>query len=136
MDIIEQVHSLQLPMGQYTVIGSGILSALGIRPHEDIDLLVTRELYDQFKIEGWEENEIVPGFFVVKKGNVEASPDMVSIPGYMPNLKKLIKDAQMISGVPFMSLEELVKFKTALGREKDQKDIKLIDEYKKKSGSI
>ncbi len=32
-DIFEQVKSLNLPIGKYAVIGSGVMSAYGIRTH-------------------------------------------------------------------------------------------------------
>ena len=36
--IVTEVLALELPLGQYVVIGSGTLSAYGIRKHNDIDL--------------------------------------------------------------------------------------------------
>ncbi len=35
----------------------------------------------------------------------------------------------MINGFPFLNIEETIKFKRALGREKDFNDIKLLEAY-------
>ena len=41
------------------------------------------------------------------------------------NHEELIRNAEVIDGVPFIRLNELIKFKNALGRDKDKKDIEL-----------
>ena len=38
---------------------------------------------------------------------------------YQPDVQKLIAEAEMIEGVPFVQLEEVRKWKEAFGREKD-----------------
>lgn len=50
---------------------------------------------------------------------------------YKPDTENLIKSAEIISGVPFLTLQELMKFKKALGREKDLQDIKLMKQHLK-----
>jgi len=129
MSIINQVKALNLPLGQYVVVGSGAMSVHGIRPHKDIDLLVTPELYDELKQRGWTEEEKKPGFFVVTHGDVEASPKMITVNSYQPDINNVIADADIIDGAAFMKLDELIAFKTALGREKDINDIALIKVY-------
>jgi hypothetical protein len=48
---------------------------------------------------------------------------------YIGDTNKLIKEADIIGGFPFIKLEEPAKFKKELGRPKDLKDIKLINDY-------
>lgn len=129
MSIINQVKSLNLPLGQYVVVGSGAMSVHGIRPHKDIDLLVTQELYDELKRRGWEETEVKPGFLVVKQNDVEASVGMMTLEKYQPNVHEVIAQAEIIHGVAFAQLKEIIAFKTEKGREKDLHDIKLIHLY-------
>ena len=58
MGIIERVKKLRLPFGQYVVIGSGTLDALGIRRAVDIDIAVLSELHAALRATGeWEEYE-------------------------------------------------------------------------------
>ena len=49
MNIVDQVKSLNLPLGQYAVTGSGVMAAHSIRDYKDIDLLVTLELFGRCK---------------------------------------------------------------------------------------
>jgi hypothetical protein len=127
--IVSEVLALELPLGSYVVIGSGTLSAYGIREHNDIDLFVTPTLYATLKARGWEECEPKPGFFLARHGSVEASPDMATIKGFAPSHEELLSRAVVLDGVPFMSLPDLIAFKRALGRAKDFADIILIEEY-------
>lgn len=48
---------------------------------------------------------------------------------YPTSTVEAITSAMIIDGIYFMNLEELKKFKTALGRDKDFADIVLIDAY-------
>jgi hypothetical protein len=126
MTIFEDVKKLNLPEGEYAVVGSGVLSAHGIRQHQDVDLIVTSKLFDTLKSEGWED---VPGkHAVIKKGMYEADADF-KYKEYQPNHTQLIQQAELIEGVPFIRLDELVKFKRALGRDKDKRDIELVERY-------
>ena len=111
------------------MIGSGTMSAHGIRNHQDIDLLVTDDLYSKLKDAGWEIQWPRPDFEYLKKGTAGASPKMVALSNYSPSLSTLISTADIINGIPFMSLEDLIQFKRALGRDKDIKDIVLIEKY-------
>lgn len=128
MSIIEKVKKLGLPLGQYVVISSGTLDALGIRPANDIDLAVLPALHEALRMSGeWKEENRYGKMFLIQEG-VEINPD-VSWDSYSTSTEELIKSALVIDGVPFMNLDELRKFKTALGREKDFSDIALMDIY-------
>jgi len=131
MDIFEEVKNLNLPLGQYLVLGSGPMAARRIREYKDIDILVTENLYEELVKQGWKTVEIngVNGKFkVLKNGKFEVDKRLWC-GDYKPDIEALIKNAEIINGVPFLQLSELVKFKTALGREKDLKDIELIHNY-------
>lgn len=128
MNIVDNVKNLNLPLGQYVIISSGILDALGIRSANDIDITVLPYLHRKLRESGeYKEDERYGKIFLIKEG-VEINPD-VSWSDYKTSTEELIKSATIINGIPFMNLDELRKFKTALGREKDLKDIELIDKY-------
>ncbi|MFA7194041.1 MAG: hypothetical protein WC087_03945 [Candidatus Paceibacterota bacterium] len=130
MNIIEKLKSLNLPSNQYVVISSGILDVLGIRKANDIDLSITKELHEQLRKTGeWEEDVRYGKVFLLKE-DIEINPD-VSWEDYKTTTKELIETALVVDGINFMNLEEVIKFKKALGREKDFKDIELIEEYLK-----
>ena len=130
MDIFQKVKSLNLPSGEYIVFGSGPLQAHGIRETRDVDILVLSELYEKLKQEGWEERvweTSPPGRFLFKD-DVEVG-DSWDYGEYNPDPNWLIENAEIINGVPFAPLEEVLKGKKAFGRPKDLEDIKLIEEY-------
>ena len=111
---------------RYAVVGSGVMSAHDIRPHHDVDLIVTKNLFETLKNDGWQS---VPNRnSVLKNGNYEVDVDY-KYGEYHPDHNGLIRNAEIIDGVPFIRLGELIKFKKALGRDKDKKDIELIEQY-------
>lgn len=128
MDIIQKIKELNLPKGQYVVIGSGVMDILGIRRANDIDLSVTKELHQKLRKTGeWEEFENYGKIFL-KKDVFEINGEL-NWDKYKTTTEEAIKTAFSIDGIPFMNIEELLKFKMASGREKDFKDIELIKEY-------
>ncbi len=126
MTIFDEVKKINLPLGQYAVVGSGVMSAHGIRQHGDVDLIVTTELFEKLKKGGWEMSKEKKN--VIKYGNYEADIDC-KYGEYQPNSKELIETAEIINGIPFIKLDEVIKFKKALNRDKDKNDIQLINNY-------
>ena len=128
MDVIAEVKKLDLPLGQYVVIGSGIMARLGLREANDVDIAVTPDLYAKLRASGeWEEEERYGKIFL-KKEAVEIIPRL-DWESYSTTAEEAIASAAILDGVPFMNLNELVAFKRALGRAKDLPDIAIIEEY-------
>ena len=56
--IIDKIKELNFPSGEYVVVGSGILSALGIRESNDIDIAVLPKLHRELVAnEEWKKDE-------------------------------------------------------------------------------
>ncbi len=128
MDVIAEVKKLDLPLGQYVVVGSGIMAQLGLREANDVDIAVTPNLHTTLRTSGgWEEEERYGKIFL-KKETVDIIPRL-DWESYSTTTEEAIASAIIIDGVPFMNLTELLKFKRALGRAKDLSDIALIEEY-------
>jgi hypothetical protein len=128
MNIITKVKKLDLPLGQYVVIGSGIMAQLGLRTANDVDIAVTPDLYATLRASGeWEEAERYGKIFL-KKGVLEINPRL-DWESYSTTVEVTIASATIIEGVSFMNLNELVKFKRVLGRAKDLADIVMIEAY-------
>lgn len=128
MNIITEVKKLKLELDQYIVIGSGILSALGIRATDDVDLVVSQAIYDSYKKQGWSEKNWPMGEPTISNGIYEMGTDWGDDTNTY-HLDDLLKNKQILQGVNFVSLEFLKKWKLAKGRSKDLADIKLIDDY-------
>lgn len=130
MDIFAEVKRLNLPLGQYVVFGSGPLMAHGIRDTTDVDLFVTPSLYQTLKADGWAEKELTGpngGLYLVS-GIYEAY-DTWPCGDYDPTPEAIIAAADLIQGVPFTPLAEVLKWKRAFGRPKDAADVELIEHH-------
>jgi hypothetical protein len=44
--LLEELKKLNLPLGQYAIFGSGILSALNIREASDLDIVVKSDIFE------------------------------------------------------------------------------------------
>lgn len=126
MNIFEKVKSLNLPHDQYVVVGGGVLAAHGIRETQDVDIVATPELFEEIKRqEGWREGRKPNGGPALYMDIFEVYLD-VNCDSYQPTTQELIKRANVINEIPFISLDDLLLFKKGYGRLKDQPDIKLI----------
>ena len=136
--IVEVVKKLALPRGEYAVFGSGLMEVLGIRESGDVDLIVTRKLFEELAgREGWER-------FVYENNGDEAvkyQGDFVDVAfwdcKYFPGCDEegilgMIGRAEVIDGVSFVNLEDMIGWKSGSGREKDKRDVDLIREFKER----
>ncbi|PIR87279.1 MAG: hypothetical protein COU11_01270 [Candidatus Harrisonbacteria bacterium CG10_big_fil_rev_8_21_14_0_10_49_15] len=127
-EIIDKTKILNFPKDSYVVFGSCPLAAAGIREANDIDFLVSEELFAKLQKAGWEELDKGKKDKPLTKDMFEAHKSW-EFSSYNPTLEHLLSTAQVIDGVPFASLEEVRKWKAASGRPKDLIDIDLIDKY-------
>ena len=134
MDIFSRVKKFKLPTGQYAVFGSALLDVWGLRKAADLDIIITPELYQKLKKQGWEERQ-AHGFPMLVKDDANVTPvqDKPTDGDYNPDRLQLIKEAIRIKGVPFVKVEEVIACKKAYNRPKDWQDIKLLEDYLSKS---
>ncbi len=127
-DIIAKVKAQNWPQGSYVVFGSCPMALAGIREASDIDMLVSAELYEALGRQGWQEVVKSPNDKPLVRGDFEAHANW-EFSSYSPTLEELLTKATVVDGVPFASLEDVRKWKAVGGRDKDVKDVKLIDAY-------
>lgn len=130
-DIISKVKALHLPKGSYVVFGSSPLAVVGLRETNDIDLLVSQEIYERLRNAGWKKVHKGPNDTPLVYDVFEAHNNW-NFSSYNPTLKDLLTKAVEVDGVLFASIEDVRKWKVVSGRPKDIIDIKLIDDYLKK----
>lgn len=130
MDVIQEVKKLGLPLGEYVVVGSGPMAVRNLRPTNDIDLVVIPRLYKKLKLSGWHEEHSPDPWreFGIFYRSFDAGIDW-SINDFRPNPVELINDADIIDGVAFAKLQDVLAWKIAANRDKDTADIKLIRDY-------
>lgn len=134
MNIIEEVKKLNFPLGQYVIVGSGPMAIRGLREARDIDIVATVELFEKCKSTGW---QIMPwtypekvGQIYLKQDNVELYLD-VNCGNFNPTTAELIERAEIIEGIPFTTLKDMINFKRAYNKEKHLQDIKITEKYLK-----
>jgi hypothetical protein len=132
MDLCDEIKRLCFPFGEYVVVGSGIMTVLGIKKSHDIDIVVTESLFEKCKASGWEIIQwTYPqriGEIYLKRENIELYLN-VNCGDCNPTTDELINEAIIINDVPFISLERLLRFKKAYGGKKHLKDVLLIENY-------
>lgn len=130
-EIITKVKELNLPKNSYIVFGSCPLAVAGIREANDIDLLVSDEVFAELKRAGWQELHKSRDDIPLVKDVFEAHNNwnFSTSQSHNPTLKTLLEDATIIAGIPFASLDEVLKWKTVSARPKDLVDVELINKY-------
>lgn len=129
-EIFRRIRKFNLPLGQYAVFGSALMDVWGIRHAADLDIIVTPGLFESLKNRCWTINQ-GHGFTYLSRGdvNVTTNQDQPTDGDYNPDRRRLIAEAMVIHGLPFVRIEEVIACKKAYDREKDRKDIKLIREF-------
>lgn len=120
VNYIKELDELNFDKKDYTIIGSGILAASGIRNNDDIDIVVKKDIFR--KLEGDKR--------FTRSG--EYSYDYKHISIYRSNwpcpkqAEQIIKESKKINGYNFITLDMLMAWKILSGRPKDKRDIRLI----------
>ena len=134
--LFDKFRSLNIPLGEYAIVSGGPLAIRGIRKTNDVDVIVTTDLWNTLKD---------------KYGNTYYGPHKVKLITPIPDvdffcaesLKKLrgtlpkdeptaeeqIDNAEIINGLSFQSLRDCLWFKKNQEREKDIIDIELTKKY-------
>jgi hypothetical protein len=128
MDIYQKVKKLRLPAGKYIVHAGSALEGYGIRKSHDVDIAVTEDVYRMLKKKGRKEKEISGGRKRLVKGIYEVGSNF-GYGNYQVTVDDLLETSVNIKGVPFAHIKEVVKLKKASTRDKDKKDLELINKY-------
>lgn len=121
---------MRLPEDEFVIVSSGSLAVRGIRDARDLDICVSDKLW----------GELVKKYPVKKKGGIEVidtgekdieilGKGSVFRDSSIASVAKIISTADLIGGIRYINLELLTMFKQKMGREKDIKDIQLINGY-------
>ncbi|MBU2613450.1 hypothetical protein KJ925_03290 [Patescibacteria group bacterium] len=119
---LDELQALALPRGSFAIFGSGPLAVRGWREAKDLDVLVRASVWDTLA-ETFPKNEKGNGLQV---GHLEL---FRSWKPWFDDADALIDTTETIEGWPFVLLEHVITWKRAMGREKDQKDLELIQAH-------
>ncbi|MCH5353530.1 MAG: hypothetical protein J1E06_08710 [Acutalibacter sp.] len=113
----ERLKELPFPEAEYWVVAGAAMVLHGFRPEtRDIDLGCTTQLADQLEEQGYPVFHFDDG-----TRKITYSEDVELFENWIEGTK------ETVGGVPVVSVDGLIQMKRALGREKDLKDIALIE---------
>jgi hypothetical protein len=115
------------------IVGSGLMAVRGLKKAHDIDIVVAEDLFEKCKADGW---KIMPwtyekiGQIYLRNNDIELYLD-VNCADFNPTTEELIKRADVIEEIPFISLPDMINFKKVYNynKEKHLKDIETTEAY-------
>lgn len=118
-DIIKIIKEIDLPFDEYWITSGAALVIHGVKKMtHDIDLGGTTNLVEHFIQNGCT--------FKI----VEDNSRIVEVNNHIELLENwIVDDIELIDNLPVATLQSIKKQKFELGREKDIRDIKLIEEF-------
>ena len=125
-ELFSRLKALGLPEGDYVVFGSGPLAARGlIREIGDLDVVARGAAWERAKALG--PAGLAPGGDpVVRLGD----GDIEVFGGWLGwDVDALVDRAEVVGGLPFACLEDVLAFKLSHGRPKDLAHARLIEEH-------
>jgi hypothetical protein len=123
------VRELNLPLGQYAITSSGPMGVREIREIGDIDLIVDDDLWNRLcaaypvtQEHGVTKIRISRDIEVLSAGSFHEPGE-----AGQPSVAEQIAQADIIDGLPFVSLRHVLYFKRMMRREKDERDIAALE---------
>lgn len=127
--LFRSLKELKLPAKDYVVFGSGPLWVRGIRPGKDLDLLARGKAWKKVKKIGTlESGDGCSHIIHFAHGRIEVFDQWCT---KHCDVDEIIERADIVDGIRFARLEDVLCEKEEMGRVKDKKDIKLVEKYLK-----
>ncbi|MBP3636316.1 MAG: hypothetical protein J6K13_02010 [Clostridia bacterium] len=118
-ELLQRMQALPFALEDYWLVAGGAMVLHGIRSvTNDIDLGCTRSLADQLEAAGCPTVRMSDG-----TRKLCYAPDIEIFEEW------LYDRVVIVDGIPTISLPGLIQMKQELGREKDLRDIRLIEKY-------
>lgn len=129
--LLEELKKMNLPDSQYAIFGSGPMAVRGIKATDDLDVVVLDGLYQEIRKKYQEKekqgNKKVFNYLEPKQG-IEIISTNESLFG---EPEEVIARAELIDGLRFVTLDDLIVWKKKVARPKDFQHIKMIKDYLK-----
>lgn len=125
-EIMQRLERLKFDRAGYWLVAGGAMVLYGLREETgDIDLGCRSELADELERQGYPVTRMSDG---TRKIQFEAGIELFE--------NWLYDRVEYVEGIPVISLRGLLAMKRALGREKDQADIKRMEDFIQKRRRI
>ena len=129
-NLIKKLKDLNISIGEYAIFGSGPMAAKNLRDSHDLDIIVSNKIWKEYrKKPEWKLTKFTINGKVreiLENNRIELSNGWGS--GEW-DINKLIKESKIIDGLPFVRLKEVLKWKKISNRDKDKKDIEILEKY-------
>jgi hypothetical protein len=128
--LMQKLLSLGLPPEDYAVFGSAPMALRGLKTlNNDIDVIARGAAWEKAKQYCFPEESPMRfgNFLKLFDGKIEIYHSW--FPKDAWNVDELIDGAEVVDGVRYVKLEEVLKYKKARFAEKDRKDIEAIENY-------
>ena len=140
------LEKLALPKGEWCLVSGKCLELRGLRKSEDWDILVSRSffedliqiyLYEYYLLRfaplvSFRWNHLKTSYYktpilVFDNEKIEIFKDL---PFFEGQEEEIINQAELIDWLPCMEISTLIRFKTLMGRQKDFRDIELLQKIR------
>lgn len=115
------------------IIGSGTMALLGLRRNKDLDVWVTKDLFQKISKNSMFNKSVADASgdisYTTKDGKIEIFDKLSPLKDRIENQ---LKRSVFIYGIHFQSPEDVLSWKKTVNRPKDLRDIKLLEEYLRK----
>jgi len=132
--LFKVIKKLKFPRGKYALFGSTPIGIRNLRIIGDIDIIVTKDIFKNLKND---DDWTLKTSTSSKSDYLEKIINGIKIqiwkdwhPGKW-DIKKLIKNSEIIKELPFVSLKNMIKWKKMKAREKDLRDVKIAEKFLK-----
>ena len=126
-DFLKELDFLNLEIWSYVIFWSWALAIRWIRDSNDIDIIVTDEVFEDL-LKKYPESLSKEHENFLNIWNLEISNTWL---WKKDRVKYFIENAEIIDWNPYVGLDEILNWKKSMNREKDLIDIKLIENYLK-----
>lgn len=127
--LLKELNTHNLPRKEFAISSSGVLAMRGIREANDIDLVVSNKLWKLLsKKLDITENPNRP--LIQLSENISALGNAWEKGFDLYTNEELVRMAEDIDGILYVPLDIVIRMKKRNSREKDLRDLELIEQYK------
>jgi hypothetical protein len=125
-ELVGKLRGMGLNTADFVIFGSAPLLAHGLRNRvSDLDVVARREVWDYVSQNGCEGRGTRSGdpIWLFHCGKIQFSRNWIRFPEHCWDVDDLIDNADIIDGLRFAKVDDVLTYKTLLDRPKDQVDL-------------
>ncbi len=126
-EYLKKFDALGLNPDECMLTGGAVMAVHGLRDCKDLDVFITNSLWEKLKQEYPEGVKTFPGYDSLFINDIEFLSNFREENPW--TVEQQFQEADVINGRKYQTLEKIKFFKKRVGREKDLKDIELIENY-------